>query len=207
MVMVPAAQMAQTYVLTQGGGDRTKKQNGATALQNKGNITIFYNAELKDVSCCTKVVLCCICQKYDLERSYLYLRENSIESNIASNSLFCGEAHDYVTVTYFDRKPYKPFNMCICCCKSNPKLEITKPGCVICCIPVIPPPCCAQEEVVIMPGETVYGCCNNRVTKCDNCCELWGRRTGAPKLVYGFEPQPKNAAEFVACAQQIMSRN
>ena len=128
VVMVP---VAQSYVLTQGGGDRTKKQNGATALQNKANITIFYNAELKDVSCCTKLALCCMCQKYDLERSYLYLRENSIESNVASTSLCCGEACDNVTVTYFDRKPYKPFNMCICCCKSNPKLEITKPGCEV----------------------------------------------------------------------------
>ena len=53
VVMVP---VAQTYVLAQGGGDRVKRQNGATALQNKANITIFYNAELKDVSCCTRKV-------------------------------------------------------------------------------------------------------------------------------------------------------
>ena len=150
-------------------------------------------------------LLCCLfCQKYDLERSYLYLRENSIESNIASKSICCGAARDYVTVQYFDRPPYKPFNQCICCCKSNPKLEITKPGCVICCMPVT---CCTQEKVVIMPGETVFGCCPNRVTGCDNCCGCCGDRTGAPKWVWSFEPQPKNPADFVACAQQIMSRN
>ena len=115
--------IAQGYVLTQGGGDRMKPQNGSTALINKGNITVYYNAELKDLSCCTKVLLCCLgCQKYDLERSYLYLRENSIESNIATKSICCGEARDWVTVEYFDRKPYKPFNQCICCCKADPKL-------------------------------------------------------------------------------------
>ena len=194
----------QVAVMIPGGGDRVTQQAGSTALKSKGNMTIYYNAELKPVGCCTKVWLCLFCRAYDNKRSYLYLRENSIETNIASNPMCCGAPADYVSVTYFDRAPFKPYNQCLCCCKTDPKLEITKPGCTICCIPCT---CCTQEKVVIMPAETLYGCCSNRVTRCDNCCGLLGLRTGAPKKVQGFEPQPKDPAQFVACAQQIMSRN
>ena len=75
----------QVYVLTEGGGDRKRPQAGSTKLIDSNNIKIYYNAEIKDISCCTKLWLCChpcYCgSTFDVERSYLYIRENSLDFN------------------------------------------------------------------------------------------------------------------------------
>ena len=75
--------------------DRTSKQEGATKLANPNFISIKYNAEIEDPSCCFKCVACCgclpvytgvcplapPCSYFDKERSYLYIREGSLEAN------------------------------------------------------------------------------------------------------------------------------
>ena len=103
------AQAQQVYVLTEGGGDRlypNPKESGATKPLNPTSIKIFYNAQIKDISCCTKLWLCChpcYCgSTMDIDRSYLYIRENSLEGNIATKSLCCGK-QDVTFVDYFDR--------------------------------------------------------------------------------------------------------
>jgi hypothetical protein len=195
----------QVYVLTEGGGDRKRPQAGSTKLIDSNNIKIYYNAEIKDISCCTKLWLCChpcYCgSTFDVERSYLYIRENSLEGNVATKSCLCGK-QDLTFVDYFDRDPYKPSKRCLCI-PTQPKLEVMKGGCLICCVKCS---CCSDDSVVVMPYEKCC-CCSNRVGCCDNCCGLCGPITGNPKVTASFEPQPKDAASFVAAAQMIMSRN
>jgi hypothetical protein len=128
----------QVYVSTEGGGDRSAPQSGSTKLANRNNINIVYNAEIKDISCCTKLWLCChpcYCgSTFDKDRSYLYIRENSLEGNVATKSCFCGKK-DLTFVDYFDRNPYKPSTRCLCI-PTEPKLELMQGGCQICCVKV-----------------------------------------------------------------------
>mmetsp|Transcript_35742 Transcript_35742/g.89270 ORF Transcript_35742/g.89270 Transcript_35742/m.89270 type:complete len:305 (-) Transcript_35742:703-1617(-) len=73
--------------------DRHSPQGGATALQNPSNIRIMYNAELMPAPCCRHFYYGMTCRCYDESRSYLYLRENSIESNENAQNcclLYCG---------------------------------------------------------------------------------------------------------------------
>ena len=207
-------QVPQTLILTQQQtyfGDRKAKQKGKTALANPSQIKLHYNAELKDIGCCTKCYLFCCCGRgFDTKRSYLYIRENSIEKNIAHGPVcciscckICAPPSDFVTVQYFDRPPWVGKNQCCCCCKSQPKLEVTKPGCVACFVPLT---CCTREEVIFMPYEKIPCCGSNRIGWCENCCGCCGQRTGNPIDYKTFEPQPKNAANFVAVAQQVMVR-
>ena len=128
----------QVYVSTEGGGDRSAPQSGSTKLANRNNINIVYNAEIKDISCCTKIWLCChpcYCgSTFDKDRSYLYIRENSLEGNVATKSCLCGQK-DFTFVDYFDRDPYKPSKHCLCI-PTLPKLELMQGGCQICCVKV-----------------------------------------------------------------------
>jgi len=167
-----------------------------------------YDAELRDLDCSEKCGLWAICHEYDLERSYLYLRENSIETNVAMVPMFplsiCVPQWDNTNVTYFDRKPYKPYK--VCCIQQNPKLEVMKGGCLVACMKVND---CTKDKVVIMPNEQMPPpCCfsSNRVGPCDNCAGACGAPTGNPKMAFAFFPQPKDAQGFVEVAQQVMSR-
>ena len=141
----------QVYVSTEGGGDRSKPQSGSTKLAHPNNIQILYNAEIKDISCCTKIWLCChpcYCgSTMDIDRSYLYIRENSLEGNVATKSCLCGKK-DFTFVDYFDRDPYKPSKKCLCI-PTLPKLELKEGGCQICCVKV---------SVVFSPGFFVVNC-------------------------------------------------
>ena len=107
---------------------------------------IKYNAELAEPNMCFKCMGVCgcfpclgicapPCSFYDMERSYLYLRENSIESNVNINNyvgdcLGCPTA-DFVTVSYFDRPPYAVSG---CICPTVPKLEVVDTSCYFCCM-------------------------------------------------------------------------
>ena len=70
--------------------DRTTGYSGRTALRNASVINIAYNAEVRQVPCYTQLWFAITCRCYDHGRSYLYLRENSIESNVSSGHM-CGE--------------------------------------------------------------------------------------------------------------------
>ena len=186
--------------------ERTTPQEGMTARRSGTSIQILANPEIRDLSFCRKAyLLVCGCSKYSRSRSYLYLRENSLEYNIAFSPC-CGTlpAIDMVSVEYFDREPYAAKNQCYCCCPAQPKLEVVTSGCVICCINI---PC--DKTVVIMPFEKFPPpccCCTNRVGYCDNCCNLCGQIRGNPKLYSSFEPQPKDPEGFVAVARSVMIR-
>jgi len=69
--------------------DRVMQHAGLTNLSVQGNIHIHYDAQLRDVLCCTRLQLCFECREINMQRSYLYLRENSIESNIATKCCCC----------------------------------------------------------------------------------------------------------------------
>ena len=98
----------------------------------------FIPLSAKDISCCTKIWLCChpcYCgSTFDKDRSYLYIRENSLEGNVATKSCLCGQK-DFTFVDYFDRDPYKPSKHCLCI-PTLPKLELMQGGCQICCVKV-----------------------------------------------------------------------
>jgi len=196
---------------------RTSAHKGKTAHADPGSIKIVYDAELMDLGICDKFAICmlrpCCCPMYDMERSYLYIRENSIESNIAMTMCcgMCGEilpGDDCVQVSYFDRAPYAKETCflvggCVPCYgPTNPKPEVLKLG-FDCCCTYVDPFCCG-EKVVIMPFDSYCFCCSNRVGKCDQCCGLFGPPLNNPKIFTQFMPQPKNPTEFCTMAQQVI---
>jgi hypothetical protein len=192
--------------------NRSTPHDGKTARLEKENIKILVDAELKDVGCCLRMfILSHCCSSFSKERSYLYLRENSLESNVAFNICFgIWMSPDFVTVSYFDRRPYKktckwaPFPFCFLCYSQQPKLEIIESGCLVCCVKV---QCCGSKRMVLMPFENMpvpCCCCKNRVTVCDNCFGLCGPITGNPIVYSSFFPQPTDPTGFVEVAQAIM---
>ena len=81
---------------------------------------------------------------FDKERSYIYVRENSLEMNNAYADC-CGASgcnHDSTSVQYFDRAPFR--RKCTLCCflddsgactmHADPRPEAAKQGCVCCCM-------------------------------------------------------------------------
>ena len=176
--------------------DRTSRHEGRTATVASGNIQIHYDAELRDATCCTKFRLCLACREFDLKRSYLYVRENSIERNVASKCCCCSEScsHDHVVVNYFDRQPFKQsccfcgmicglIPVCFCLDSTKPKFEILKGGVLCCCCHCCNDEscCCCEDNIVIMPSENLpcpCCCCPNRVSWCNNCCGCCGQPTG-----------------------------
>lgn len=192
--------------------NRVSPHSGKTARANKESIGILIDAELKDLSCCAQVCLMLYCcSSFNRERSYLYLRENSLESNVTFN--FCGGCcitPDWINVTYFDSRPYArrikiaPYPFCFICYSEQPKLEIFEPGCMMCCTRVN---ICGHQEMILMPFEyfPVPCCCfSNRITPCDNYCGLCGGITGNPKVYHSFFPQPTDPEGFVQVAQAVM---
>lgn len=194
--------------------DRQTPHSGSTARENRDSIKIVYDAELKDLPLCQQIsLLCACCSIYDKERSYLYLRENSMESNvvIAPCCGYCTDL-DFIDVTYFDRPPFAkqcrtgpcPFCCCLFTC-DQPKVELVDNSCL--CFFQQVDPCCCGKQVVLMPFETFpipCCCCVNRVGWCDNCCGCCGPITGNPKIFSPFRPQPLDAVAFVAAVQRKM---
>lgn len=194
--------------------DRETPHSGKTARQNRDSIKIVFDAELQDLPLCKRIALfcCACCSYYDKKRSYLYIRENSLESNV-SLAACCGccSTYDVTNVSYFDNPPYAPvcrlapFPCCCICTSEQPKVEVMDYSC-LCCFANIDP-CCCGKQVVIMPFEKFpFPCCfmTNRVGCCDNCCGCCGQMTGNPKIFSAFIPQPLDADAFVAVAQQTM---
>lgn len=69
--------------------DRRSPQGGATSLRHPSAIQIIYNAEIRSFPYARQVCLCLMCRCYDRSRSFLYLRENSIETNEGATHI-CG---------------------------------------------------------------------------------------------------------------------
>ena len=79
-VQLQSVGLVGASMISGGFTDRVTQQKGATVLKNPATLGLVMNAEVKDVNCCVKCILACACLGYDLERSYLYVRENSIEN-------------------------------------------------------------------------------------------------------------------------------
>jgi len=196
------------------GPPRKSKQNGAMALERPDQIKIWYDAEIALERDCGEKCSDCLdcCSVFDAKRSYLYIRENSLETNVAKSTCCgCGAAKDSVTVQYFDRKPYKP----------PAKIEVFDLGYQCCCMTCPKGLCCGclfkQKRVVLMPSENCpwYTCCccfSNRVSKLPCCCLGNCCGCGAPcgcnqptgnPVIYRdtINPQPKNPEEFAQYAQ------
>ena len=125
----------------QGGyTDRVTDMSGAVGLKDPRQIQMIMNAEVKPLNCCGKCKAClCCCSYFDLERSYLYVRENSIESNFAISPCcgLCGIEWDSIQVTYFDRPPYAVCcadGCCENCCAGRQEVRIVDSGCMCLCM-------------------------------------------------------------------------
>lgn len=166
-------------------GWRKTRKTGLAKIKNATSIEILYDAELEvdtDCKCCE------CCAIIDPRRSYLYIRENSIEMNIATSTLGC-DARDNIDIRYFDRDPFGKSN---CCCADEPKVEVQTNGCQ-CCWMV----CCRHStEVIIVPYERL-GCLSNRIGWCTNCCGIYGKITGNAIIYERLKLQPKNKRKFV----------
>lgn len=193
--------------------NRTTPHDGRTARQDKGKINILVDAELKDISMCFKIYLSLLCcSGFNKERSYLYLRENSLESNVVFDCCCgCQLLPDMVKVEYFDRPPYNksckpgPFPCCFLCHSSEPSFEFVEPGCMLCCMKVNP--LCQDEKLVLMPFEKFpvpFCCCSNRTTACDNCFGFCGPITGSPKIYTTYFLQPTDPRGFVEATRVAM---
>ena len=138
-----------------------------------------------------KIVIRCLEIYFLRERSYLFLRENSLESNIAFKPCygmcgdeFCGfdcRAMDAVHVQYFDRPPFDKSYWCFCVQHGQPMLEVVDGG-WNCCFTKLE---CCGKQVGLMPFESTpcfpLGLCGisfcskpNRVTNCDNLFGIYG---------------------------------
>ena len=196
--------------------DGTVKR-GLTAIP----LTVVYDAETRNPSCLAQCCMMMTCTALDKGRSYLYLRNGSIESNDANQEKccctpdaflrLCCPLTDSTSIEYFDRAPYKASGCCCnTCCMSTPKLEILKPGCMCCCMHCAGCASCGcRDEVILMPFEQCpcpCCCCANRVGCCDNRCGLCGPPTGNPKCHIPFaHVQPQNVQAFVDEAQKQMT--
>ena len=192
-------------------GDRTSEHPGLTARKDNAKVDIVMDAELKDLDCCSKVSLfmCVGCSIFDKPRSYLFLRENSIESNCAFKPC-CGicRPRDHVSTMYFDREPFVTVGCCAFCgsegyCKreDQPKFEVLDTGCLVCC-----QLCCTDIRPVIMPFENLpfpCCCCVNRVGCCTNCCGMCGQPTGNPVVYKPIYPFPVEAEKFVELSRTV----
>eukprot|EP00622_Pseudochattonella_farcimen_P000696 FR735245.1.p1 GENE.FR735245.1~~FR735245.1.p1 ORF type:complete len:271 (+),score=28.50 FR735245.1:102-914(+) len=153
---------AVALVVSGPGGytDRKTSQCGAVALKNPTQLGLVMNAEVMDLRCLSKAVLCiCCCAQFDLKRSYLYIRENSLEQNCAAKQMCCGKT-DNISVQYFDRPPFKsyPLNNCF---RGAPEVHVIESGCMCCCQKVLLPkgPCCVSKVYVIATPQQGFPCC------------------------------------------------
>jgi hypothetical protein len=185
---------------------RVSPHPGSTATKD-GNvpitkIDILYDAEIRGVGMCEKIALLMQCKVYNRERSYLYVRENSLETNSATSCVCCADwVCEDTNVMYFDRPPFKPSPVYCglpCFGMTAPKLDVKQTGCWCCCQRIV---CC--EEMVIMPFENMpcpCCCCPNRTPQA-GLCNCWlcckgvlapAGLEGVPKVTQPFQPQPKD---------------
>lgn len=159
-------------------------------------------------TCMEKTGYLCFCMAWDKERSYLYIRENSLEANISRNYCCCIPGYmsvDTTWVTYLDRHPFRSNKCvnCLCCASGEPRAEIIEPGRMCCCIHC---PCslCNRRKVVMVPFQTYHCCRDNHVTWCHNCCGCCGKPSGNPLFTVDIVPQPKDADLFVQKLNEVL---
>ena len=209
------------------GGDRKMRHKELTAYDPDQNLLV-YDAELRELTmwdnfklffiprlhfnplfaACGGAYVCCF-HIYDMKRSYLYVRQNSIESNVVAVPC-CGlfGSDDSVSVTYFDREPFRRRGCCrtdYCVPKDQPSFANFTGGC-LCCGYI----CCERSRVAMKPFDWMpcpLCCCENEVKRWQNCCDLCGPISGNPCVYASFAPQPLNSQQFVSVANETMGQN
>ena len=185
--------------------DRTHAQSGAPGLKEPGAIRMVMNAEVRDVPNYIKCMLCCCpgcgCSCFDMDRSYIYVRENSVESNCAIKPCcgFC-DSLDNIKVLYFDRPPFQTM-ICDNCGAGKPEVRVLDQGCMICCFE-----CCSDKVAVVATPKMPCPCCccPNASNKCCNCCNCCGPIEGNPWLYQCLYPQPKDAEKFAEALGSVL---
>jgi hypothetical protein len=193
----------------QGGyTDRVTDMSGAVGLKDPRQIQMIMNAEVKPLNCCGRCQACLFCcSTFDLERSYLYVRENSIESNFAISPCcgMCGIEWDHIAVTYFDRPPYAVCcadGCCENCCAGRQEVRIVDSGCMCCCMK-----CCSEEWVSVATPKVPFPCCciPNEVNFLMNSCGLCGPVSGNPcSKTFSF-PQPMDAQAYMTAVNSVLT--
>lgn len=179
-----------------GGGDRKTTHGGCTAKAK-----VVYDAELASFSCFENLLLGLSCVKFEKERSYLLVREGSVESNF-SIAPCCGlfPPIDYTRVMHYDVAPLTRDPSCFDCLMSgSPKFEVVKSGCMCCC-----KECVFDDTVVIVPFDNFCCCCPNHSKK--TCFGLFGPLPNNPGIYFSFYPQPEDKAAFCTAATQVMEK-
>ena len=190
--------------------DRTTAQKGATRLSDPSHIKIWFNAEPQEPTCCAKYALCCSGLAFDKERSYMYLREGALEHNRVNKCCIkalepCNKQPDWISLQYFDKKPYAKIKKCGGFCSFDPYIEKVDNGCMICCTKVTcHQSCCGKDFMTYVPVASYCCCFPNRVNWCCNCCGLWGPPDGNPLIHIPYFMQPEDVDGFVAQCKQVI---
>jgi len=184
-------------------GDRKTVHGGMTAHANAKYNEIVYDAEVRDPNCCISIIFTILCISFNKERTYLYLRENSLESNFAIEPCF-GLVPEYIPavdvgeVKYFDRYPYTKLP-CSCLCSGEPTIELYTPGCQCFCMPIQNP--CMDKTVVIVPYQKCCFCCDNHEAK-----TCFGGFIGNAKVAFPFGVvEPNDSEAFATAAQAVIA--
>eukprot|EP00930_Biecheleria_cincta_P027656 TRINITY_DN19390_c0_g1_i1.p1 TRINITY_DN19390_c0_g1~~TRINITY_DN19390_c0_g1_i1.p1 ORF type:complete len:217 (+),score=17.95 TRINITY_DN19390_c0_g1_i1:68-718(+) len=182
----------------------------AGKIQTKAKDSIgFDDLELKGPSCLQALCYKLTCTRWAKERSYLRVRENSIESNWAlhpCSCLPCTWACDSVYVAYFDRAPF--VQSCLaktcCCLLGGPNIRIVEPGMMICCQKCECKCCCAQQAVVSPCDKFCLCACPNEVCWLHNWCGFCGPIDGNPLCFLPFRPAPLDPQVFKTSANRAL---
>jgi hypothetical protein len=196
---------------------RTQKQAGATYLKHVDRIMIVSNPDIRENlgcigDCCARIFCCGYA--FSSERSYIYVRENSIETNFGLEGCCftetCCTPIDNSNVQYFDQPPFVLYPCCGCN-KGEPQFSVLEPGCMCCCVKCSAENgcgCCFGEKLAtITPFDTYCCCCSNYATNSSNCYGCFGPITGNPYNYKTLFPQPNTGDDveiFVATAAKAL---
>eukprot|EP00041_Stephanoeca_diplocostata_P002043 m.22917 g.22917 ORF g.22917 m.22917 type:complete len:279 (+) comp12839_c0_seq1:368-1204(+) len=165
--------------------------------------------------------------KLDYKRSYVYVRENAVESNRAVKFCFgpCTTRMDVTDIIYFDHDIFAKKSSCSpfgCHFHVDEPKVVAVDTAFMCCGKILAcPPCASMADAKprLQPAVTFnstlaapYCCITNEVNKCLNFCELCGHVTGSPLQFLLFEkfmsfPAVKNTDAFVKATNDAIAAN
>jgi len=145
---------------------------------------------------------CLFASSTAIQRQYIYVMENSVESNYPSSFICCPAncccpVQDSIHKVYYDRGPWDVQDCAHSCgCLKGSAYAKAGPRKMVCCCQDCCQcyneysegmcSCCCGEVISIVPFETYYCCCPNKANFCMNCCGLCGVKSGEPCIMYGY---------------------
>jgi hypothetical protein len=182
--------MAEVQVM----GDRKTPHAGCT-----DHSKIVYDAEIADLRCCEKLSLMLYCMHLRKDRTYLLVRQNSIESNFSVGCCCgpCEQDFDFPNIMYFDNGVFKRATFPQSCCVFGlPSVVVSKTGCMCCCMP-----CETDKLAVISPFDQTCCCPNVSEKRCMGFC---GPLPNVPLISFPLKPQPANVDAFVEICKKTI---